>query len=263
MVRVSTVSGRENMGVPSYDFGGRRVLVTGGTRGLGLGIARAFVRAGAEVTVTGTQSLTSAYDTFLDAFTYQRLDLTDHDSVVRVAEQVGPVDVVVNAAGARLPTTIEEHEREFVIHSVRLGLLGPGQLVHRLRHLLAASTLRGGGAVVNTHYARRWFELTGAPDPHRAMLDATAGLGAAWARNGIRVNGVASTVVVPRQTQLRVEIDRSSGPLLTRTRAQRTGTLADLAASVLFLASGGAAYVTGQTLMVNGTGTGARRRLGD
>ncbi|KQY54539.1 MULTISPECIES: SDR family NAD(P)-dependent oxidoreductase [unclassified Nocardioides] len=248
------------MAAPSYDFTGRRVLVVGGTRGLGNLVARNFSRYGASVTVTGTQSLTSAYDVNLDAFSYLRLDLTSHDSIVRVAEQVGDVDIVVNAASARVPHSSDVHEQEFVSESVRLGLLGPSQLTHRLRHRLGESTMRGGGSVINTHYVRRWCEMAVGPaNAHQEMLNSTARLAAAWAPNGVRVNGVASTVMVPRQSQLRVQIDRQSGPLLTRTRTQRTGTLQDVGSAVLFLASTGAAFITGQTLMVNGSGAGGAR----
>lgn len=248
------------MSAPSYDFTGRRVLVVGGTRGLGHSAARTFRRSGASVTVTGTQSLRSAYDTALDGFDYLRLDLTSHDSIVRVADEVGDLDIVVNAAGARIPHGSDVHEKEFISHSVRLGLLGPAQLTHRLRHRLAASTMRGGGAVVNTHHVRRWCEMVvGSGSAHTEMLNTTARQAASWAANGIRVNGVCSTVVVPRQSQLRVQIDRASGPVLTRTRTQRSGTLQDVTSAVLFLASAGAAFITGQTLMVNGSGAGGAR----
>lgn len=246
------------MGDPSYDFSGRRVLVTGGTRGLGLSVAHAFRRSGADVTVTGTDSYVGGYDAPLTAFDYVRLDLTDHESIARVADAVRRVDVLVNAAGARVSRAGDAHEREFVAHSVRLGLLGPAQLMRKLRYRLGESPLRGGAAVVNTPALRRWFELSHPGDGHAEMLDFTARLGAAWARDGLRVNGVATTVEVPRQSQLRVQIERHSGPLLTRARQQRTGTLQDVASSVLFLASSGAAFVTGQTLVVNGGGAGAR-----
>ena len=88
----------------------------------------------------------------------------------------------------------------------------------------------------------------------------TSRLGASWARTGVRVNGVASTIAVAHASPLRVEIDRSSGPLLTRPRPLQSGTLQDVAQAALFLASSGAAYITGQTLMVNGSGLGGARR---
>jgi 3-oxoacyl-[acyl-carrier protein] reductase len=246
---------------PTYDFGGRHVLVTGGTRGFGRTIAAAFNRAGARVTITGTQSLRSAYDASLSAFGYERLELTDHDSIVRVAQQVGPLDVLVNAAGARIPTSLDVHDREFVSQAIRLGLVGPSHLANRLRYRLGESEMRGGGVIINTHSLRRWLEIShGAAAAQAEMLSLTSRLGASWARTGVRVNGVASTAAVAHQSSLRVEIDRHSGPLLTRPRPLQSGTLQDVAQAALFLASGGAAYITGQTLMVNGSGLGGARR---
>jgi 3-oxoacyl-[acyl-carrier protein] reductase len=247
------------LGEASYDFSRRHVLVTGGTRGLGHSIARAFQRSGARVSVTGTRYLTSSYDADLRGLDYHRLELTDHDAIADLAEALGPVDVVVNAAGLRLPTPEDTVQTEFVSHAVRLGLVGPVQLTSRLRFRLAESTMRGGGAVVNTHALREWFSLTHGPAAaHTALLDHTARTGATWSRSKIRVNSVAATVVVPRQSQLRIEIDKNSGPLLTRPRQQRSGSLQDVASAALFLASSAAAYVTGQTLIVNGGSAGAR-----
>lgn len=247
------------MGEASYDFSGRRVVVTGGTRGLGLSIARAFQRSGAHVIVTGTHYLTASYDADLRGLEYHQLELTDHDAIAAVADAVGSVDVLVNAAGARLPRGTDALQQEFICHASRIGLLGPTQFSSRLRFRLAESSLRGGGAVVNTHSLRNWFALThGAAAAHTELLNHTARLGAEWFRAGIRVNTVAATVVVPRQSQLRVEIDKHSGPLLTRPRLERSGTLQDVASAALFLASSGAAYVTGQTIIVNGGYGGAR-----
>jgi 3-oxoacyl-[acyl-carrier protein] reductase len=247
------------VGTASFDFTGRHVLVTGGTRGLGLSIARAFARSGGRVSITGTQRLTASYDADLTGLAYHPLELTDHDSIAHFADKLGPVDVVVNAAGLTLPPTTDPQQAEFVSHAVRLGLVGPLQLASRLRGHLTRSTMRGGGAVVNTQALRRWFELShGVSAAHTAMLEHTSRLGAEWGRAGIRVNTVAATVTVPRQSRLMVQIERHSGPLLTRPREQRSGTLQDVASVALFLASSGAAYVTGQTIIVNGGYGGAR-----
>ena len=258
--RISVFSWEEpTVGSASFDFAGRHVLVTGGTRGLGLSIARAFARSGAKVSITGTKRLTAEYDADLTGFAYHHLELTDHDSIARLADAVERVDVVVNAAGLSLPSSTDPQQQEFVSHAVRLGLVGPLQLSSRLRHQLSTSTMRGGGAVVNTQALRRWFEQSHGPaTAHSAMLEHTARLGAEWARAGIRVNTVAATVVVPRQSRITVQIERHSGPLLTRPREQRSGTLQDVASVAMFLASSSAAFVTGQTIIVNGGFGGAR-----
>jgi 3-oxoacyl-[acyl-carrier protein] reductase len=241
------------MGTLTYDFTDRHVLVTGGTGGVGIRIARAFARTGARVSITGTHYLARSYGQDLDAFTYHQLELTDPDSINRVSDAVGKVDVVVHAAAARLPHPDDESQAEFHAHAVRLGLIGPQKLSARLRYRLAESTIRGGGAIVHTAPIRDWYALAHGPSvAHGKLVDHTARLGAAWARGGVRVNAAVGTVVVPRQHEISVEMARGSGPLLTRPRVESHGTSRDLASAVLFLASGGAAFVTGQTLVVNG-----------
>lgn len=249
------------MGATTFDFRERHVLVTGGTRGLGRAIALAFVRAGAEVTITGTESLASAYDGGIRHLRYARLDLTDPDSIDRIAAEQGTLDVLVHAAGARLPRTSDTQEREFVSHSVRLGLVGPEQLTHRLRRHLAASTMRGGGAVVHTHQVATWLALAHGPQrAHEELVSSTTRLAQRLGPEGIRVNCVASPMAVPRPSAGSADAGAGDGILKTRVRTQRTGTAADLAASVLFLGSRSAAFITGQTLLVNGAPTGGARR---
>lgn len=236
------------MGEPTYDFSGRRVVVTGGTRGLGLTVAHAFADAGAQVTITGTQYLTSFYDADLSRFSYFQLRLNDRDAIIDTAERIKAVDILVNAAGVRLPAS-EAHDREFIAHAARLGLIGPFALATRLRYRLGESRVRGGGSVINTPIVRQWFDLThGSTASGGEYAALTQRIGTTWGRHGVRVNSLSAGVQVPRQTQLRVQIDRSSGPLLTRSRLQGAGTLEEVASVVMYLASSGAASLTGQTM---------------
>lgn len=253
---MATASEGDLVASPSYDFSGARVLVTGGTRGLGHLVARSFARGGAAVIVTGTQSLTSFYDADLTGFGYHRMDLVDGDSIAEVADTLGPVDVVVNAAAPRLPSDLDPAEREFVIHAAKVGLLGPLQLATRLRLRLSDSTATGGGSVVNLPTVKRWFDLTHGPlAADLEMERATARLASAWSRLGVRVNSVTAEPVIPVQRPgFSVRIEQGSGPLLTRTRAgTRTTTLQEISDVALFLASSGARAVTGQTLNVGGS----------
>jgi 3-oxoacyl-[acyl-carrier protein] reductase len=242
--------------VHAMDLTGRRVLVTGGTRGVGLAAARALVAAGAEVVVTGTKVMPSLYDVDLSRFDYHQLQLTRRDSIDYLLGHLGPIDVLVNAAGASIPHSHDLHHREFVAHSARVGLVGPTHLTTRLRWRLCESLAPGGGAVVNTGAVRAWGELTQSPiDAQNDLVAMTRRLGETWARHGARVNTVIESAPVRVPQQVRVQISRDSGPLLTRT-TQRTGTVDDIAAAVLFLAGPGSAWITGQTLHVNAVARG-------
>lgn len=249
------------MGDLGYDFTGCHVVVTGGVRGSGLRIARGFREFGATVTVTGRQYLTSYYDDDLSAFDYCQLDLTDPDSIIEVALRLGQVDVLVNSAapGSAAPARLSTAEHEFVVQAAGLGLIGPRQFAARLRYRLAHSSIPGGGSVINAPDTRAWFELT---HPHTAEAELrriTEHWGTAWARSGVRVNTVtvppAPAISVPTQSRgLRVQIDGQAGPLLTRVAPQATATTNGTALCdvVLFLASRGAAGLTGQVLTVRG-----------
>ena len=85
-----------------FDFTDCRVLVTGGTSGIGHGIAAGFRAAGAQVTVTGTRSSPADYDVDLDGFAYRSLDVVDRDAVDALAASLDTLDVLINNAGANL-----------------------------------------------------------------------------------------------------------------------------------------------------------------
>lgn len=236
------------------DFTGRRVLVAGGARGSGLALAHAFRSAGAQVAVTGTKILPSLYDADLSPFTYHQLQLSSSDAIDFLVDSVGPLDVLVTAAGARLPSRLSEQETEFVSHSARLGFVGPLRLAHQLRSRLAGSDLLGGGVVVHTPATLAWLELTQTPEVARQeLLAQTERTGRAWARLGTRVVSVLGSVqmAVPvQQPRPHLAAVGASGTVLTRSRASRAAR-SGLSDPVLFLASGGACGISGQTLVVD------------
>lgn len=237
-----------------FDFTGRRVLVTGGTRGLGLAVATAFADAGARVSITGTKILPSLYDADLSDFDYHQLQLTSSDAIDSFVERIGSVDVLVNAAGSRLSTRMDEHEREFLCHSARLGFVGPLRLTQQLRLRLFSSDAPGGGAVIHTSYTAHWLELTQSPaDAENELRAQTAQAGQAWVRLGARVNTVLSPLgpTVPWQAGPfagRENVVGGSGAVLVRPRSARTVTDEQVATVIQFMASAGASGLSGQTV---------------
>lgn len=243
---------------PRYDYSGHRVLVAGGTSGTGLAVAHAFADAGAEVTVTGAQHLTGFYDADLSRFRYRQLALEQPEAIVAFADATERVDALVVAGEPELPRHLGAADREFVAEASRLGLVGPAQLVRRLRPSLSASPAQGGGSAVVASGAAGWWSLgrAGEAGPTGTLESTTRHLGSSLARYGVRVN--AALTPRPSGQAYHVQIERhsphSSGTLLARPRRVR-GSLAEATRSavvdvVLFLSSAGAAGITGQSMHV-------------
>ena len=90
------------MGV-SFDYSGAAILVTGGTSGIGHGIATAYRDAGADVTITGTRGAATEYDTDLAGMTYRQCRLTEPAELDALAASLDRLDVLVNNAGQVFP----------------------------------------------------------------------------------------------------------------------------------------------------------------
>lgn len=238
-----------------FDYTDASVLVTGGTSGIGAGIAAAYRAAGAEVTITGTRAAAADYDAELDSYRYLQLDIENNHSIDAVAAAVPRLDILINNAGFALPSLgLDEYEPDVFERAVKMHLVGSYRMAQRCADKLLRSVLPGGPSIVGIASMSSYFGIDIVPGYGAAktgLLGLTRALAVHWGGR-IRVNAVAAGLTESRMTAATVANPEWAAPTLARTPAQRLGVPHDIAGPVLFLTSAAAGWITGQTLPVDG-----------
>lgn len=234
----------------SFDFSDRHVLVTGGSGGLGLAMARGFNAAGATVTVTGRRASAGDYATDLGGFAYVQCEMADPEQVASLAAGLDSLDVLVNNAGQNLVRR-NEWDPDVFEDALRINLSSAFRLSNACHDLL----VDGGGSVVNLASMTSFQAVEVVPGYGAAkagVVQLTKSLALAWARDSIRVNAVAPGLIETGMTAGMVANEAAIGPTIARTPMGRVGTPEDIAPVVMFLASDAAGFLTGQTIAVDG-----------
>lgn len=236
------------------DFTGKTVLVVGGSSGIGNGVAQAFRARGAQVHVWGTRAKASDYSpsegSDLTGLAYSNVDVADKAAIEAWKPPFSSLDVLVLAQGTVIYKRGEFDMAGFgKVMDVNLTSLMACAL--KFHDMLAASK----GALITISSTAAYHATRGNPAYAASKAGAvglTRTLAAAWAKDGIRVNGVAPGLVDTKLTKVTTENPQRLAGALASIPQGRLGLPEDMAGVALFLASPLASYVLGQTILVDG-----------
>lgn len=227
----------------------KQALVTGGTRGIGAGVARSLASAGWSVVAASvSRAEINAFEP-QDGIQAQILDVTDQASVDVVIKNLNRLDALVNCAG--ILSRGKEYEIDVFAKVLDINLTGT------MRCCLAAHPLlaKNSGVIVNTASMLSTFggPLVPAYSASKGgVAQLTKALAGKWAEDGIRVNAIAPGWIETEMTQgLRDDPDRTAG-IMSRTPMKRWGKPEEVGALVRWLVSEEAGFVTGAIYPVDG-----------
>ena len=259
------------MNANSFDLTGKVAIVTGASRGLGQYFSRALARAGADLVITSREAAAlkpfqAKIESLGRCVLPLALDVRDHDSIRKAVETAaahfGKIDVLVNNAGCnvRKPALdVTWDDWNLILDTNLRGTFFVAQAV--ARHMVAKKygriinigsvTCVSGNAGLGPYGASRG-----------GIKQLTMSLADDWGVHGITVNCLAPGWFKTQQNAKMYEDPEWVEYLCDRIPLKRPGQPSDLDGAVVFLASDASAYITGQTLLVDGgISTGATRAL--
>ena len=243
---------------PSFRLDGKRALVTGAGRGLGMACAAALGQAGAHVvaaarTAAEIEEVASAIREEGGSAEARVIDVGDPGAAAAAIKACGPVDVLVNNAGTNRPAgfldvTAEDFDAVmdlnlraafFVAQAVARGQVEagrPGSIIH-----MSSQMGRVGGARRTVYCASK-----------HAIEGLTKAMALDLAPHGIRVNSICPTFIETPLTRPYFDDPAFRADVLARIKLGRLGRMEDLMGAVVFLASDAAALMTGTAMVIDG-----------
>jgi NAD(P)-dependent dehydrogenase (short-subunit alcohol dehydrogenase family) len=248
------------MGTVTFNFSDEVAVITGGSRGLGFEIAQAFGAAGATVVITARreQWLNEAERELKEkgvTVYAMTCDVADSASVEQFVQQVlttcGKIDILVNNAGLTWGAPAENMPLERWRQVIDANITGTFLMSQAVgRHMLE----RGKGVMVNVASIAGMgggqHNTVGYNASKAAVINLTRALAVEWAPRNIRINAIAPGLFRTRMSEVLVQ--RAEAANVQVAPMGRIGKPGEIGPTVLFLASEGASYITGQVIPIDG-----------
>jgi NAD(P)-dependent dehydrogenase (short-subunit alcohol dehydrogenase family) len=244
-----------------FSVQGKVTLVSGGSRGIGAAIAHGFAERGAKVIITGRDadalaSAAKAMSSPENAVAFETCDVANvqaiRDTVAKVHKQHGRIDTLINVAGVNRRKRVEEVTEEDYDFILDINLKGAFLMAQEVGRLMIAQK---NGSQIHIGSLNNYAPLTGVA-PYAVskggLLYMTRALALEWGRLGVRVNNLAPGFILTDLTRKLWSDPTMQAWAKTNTPLGRLGEVNDLIGAAIFLASDAAAFVTGQTLLVDG-----------
>ena len=244
-----------------FDLGSKTAVVTGGTSGIGLALARGLARSGANVVATGrraklVESVASEIRALGRRTVAQPCDVTDRASLEallgEVEREIGGVDILVNCAGiaVRSPTLeVSETEWNRIMDTNLTGTLRACQLFGR------GMIERKYGRIINIASLSSFlglFEVAAYGASKSGVAALTRSLAVEWAPHGVCVNAIVPGVFRSELNAALLDGTPRGAEFLMRTPMRRFGQIDELVGAAVFLASDAVSFITGCLLAVDG-----------
>lgn len=248
-------------------FDGKVALVTGGTSGIGRATAIAFAKESAKVVLTGRreeegQSVVDAIKQIAGEATFLRADVSQEEdikvTIEKTIEAYERLDYAFNNAGID-PPRAPLHEQSIEKFEQLMAINVNGVFLS-MKYEIAQMLKQGGGAIVNNSSIGGLIAYPGLSPYHaskHAVMGLTKSAALDYAKQGIRVNavnpGIIATAMIDRlAANSGGDADAAAQQLANSVPMGRMGSPEEIASAVLFLCSEAAAYITGQSLVVDG-----------
>ena len=243
---------------PSFNLNGKRSLVTGAGRGIGMGASIALAQAGSEIVmVSRTEEQLIALNDHIKNLglksSYKPLDVTNDKDLKEFIDNEKPFDILVNNAGTNIPSSLIETKIDDFDYVMSLNVKSVINLTKHVVTKMLDNNIRGSiinvssqmghvGGPNRTTYCSTKFAIEGF----------TKSLSIELAPKGIRVNSICPTFIKTPMTEPFLKDDKFKDQVISMIPIGRLGEIEDLMGPFVFLASDASSLMTGSSLLVDG-----------